>query len=332
MPKALITGITGQDAAYLVRLLLQKDYEIYGMCPRRSSQNESMWRLAALGIPDNKINFIYGDVTDAHSCSSVIEQVQPDEVYNLAAQSFVKASFSNPNQSFQVNAVGVVNMLTAIMLYSPQSRFYQASTSEMFGLVNVESQDESTPFHPRSPYGIAKAAGHYFVQNYREAYGLHASSGILFNHESPLRGIEFVTKKITDGIANIKAGNVNKLPLGNLDAKRDWGHAEDYVYAMWLMLQQDAPDDYVIATGKAHSVDDFARIAFSKVGLNYKEHIKSDKRFMRPSDVPILCGNPKKAHDVLGWKPRRTFDDLIDEMIRFDLGRYGINEIKTEAS
>ena len=311
--RALITGITGQDGAYLAELLIKKGYEVYGLKRRLSTPN--LWRLDALNIT-NKVNLIDGDMTDMASLNKAMSIACPDEVYNLAAQSFVPSSFDCPSTTFDVNAKGVINLLE-LLRYS-RIKFYQASTSEMFGLVNVESQDENTPFHPRSPYGVAKVAAHYATINYREAYDLHACCGILFNHESPLRGEEFVTKKITNGIQDILDGKTETLALGNLDAKRDWGHARDYVEAMYLMLQND-PDDYVIATGETHSVREFVETAFKKAGLNSKNHIVIDQKYMRPSDVPLLCGNPTKAKEQLGWEPKYNFDSLINEMV---LNRY----------
>ena len=313
--RALITGITGQDGAYLAKFLLNKGYAVFGMARRSSTDSQA--RLRALGIED-AITLLSGDMTDAGSLIAAVCESKPDEVYNLAAQSFVKESFATPVATFEVNAMGAVSLMGAVMTHAPNARYYQASTSEMFGLVNVDSQDESTPFHPRSPYGVAKCAAHHATVNYREAYGLHASCGILFNHESPLRGNEFVTKKVADGVKGILAGTQNELMLGNLDASRDWGHAKDYVKAMWLMLQQDNPDDYVIATGETHSVREFVACAFESAGLKYQDYVRLDKRFLRPSDVPLLCGNPEKAKRVLGWERTYTFHGLIDEMV---LGR-----------
>jgi len=309
--RALITGVSGQDGAYLAQFLLDKGYDVYGLKRRISTPN--LWRLDVLGITD-RITFIDGDMVDMSSLQNALDKAEPHEVYNLAAQSFVPTSFETPISTFDVNAKGVLNLLEAIRLSGNDIKFYQASTSEMFGLVNVESQDEETPFHPRSPYGVAKVAAHYATINYRESYGMHACCGILFNHESPLRGEEFVTKKIATAVRRIKSGKQDKLLLGNLDAKRDWGHARDYVEAMWLMLQAE-PDDYVIATGEAHSVREFVKVSFDSVGLDYKDYVRQDKRFMRPADVPLLCGNPQKAKEKLGWEPKVTFSGLIQEMV-----------------
>lgn len=309
--RALITGISGQDGAYLAKFLLGKGYDVFGLKRRLSTPN--LWRLDVLGITD-KVTLIDGDMVDMSSLHGALDKSQPDEIYNLAAQSFVPTSFESPISTFDVNAKGVLNLLESIRLSGRNIKFYQASTSEMFGLVNVESQDESTPFHPRSPYGVSKVAAHYATINYREAYGMHACCGILFNHESPLRGEEFVTRKVTEAVKRIKQGKQDKLLLGNLDAKRDWGHAEDYVKAMWLMLQ-NAPDEYVIATGKTYSVREFVSRSFDTVGLDYHDYVIKDERYMRPSDVPLLCGNPQKAIDKLGWKPEYSFESLIAEMV-----------------
>lgn len=334
MKKALITGVTGQDGAYLSKLLLKKGYEVHGSC--RHSAAPNFWRLDELGIVKNMMgstifnaNFLSVtlDITCPHAVASVIIEGQYDEVYNLAAMSFVKESFNSPAATFEISAKGVLNLLEAIRLHSPHTKFYQASTSEMFGLVNVEAQDENTPFHPRSPYGVAKAAAHYLVQNYREAYDLHASSGILFNHESPLRGEEFVTRKITKGIAEIVAGKRNKISLGNLDIVRDWGHAEDYVRAMWLMLQQKKAGDYVIATGEPHSLGYFLYKAFKVAGIdNYMDYVLQDPKYIRPSDVPALCGNADRAYVLMNWQPKYTFEEMVEEMVNADLKRL---EIKT---
>ena len=319
--KALITGVTGQDAAYLAELLLSKGYEVHG--GYRRSASGSFWRLEELGLP---IELIPLDVTCAASVTNIVMEGY-DEIYNLAAQSFVEESFRSPTSTFHINALGPIHFLEAIRLHSPDTRFYQASTSEMFGLVNVEAQNETTVFHPRSPYGVAKAAAHYAVGNYREAYGLHASCGILFNHESPLRGIEFVTRKVTDGIAQIIAGKTDKLFLGNMDAYRDWGHARDYVEGMWLMLQQEVPDDYVLATGKKHSVREMVRYAFNRHGIDYTDHVHIDERFMRPSDVPLLLGDATKAKSI-GWEAKYDFYELIDEMLDSDLERHGVSKLR----
>jgi GDPmannose 4,6-dehydratase len=315
---ALITGITGQDGAYLAQLLLDKGYGVTGFTPRRGS--DTLWRLRELGVID-RIDLAYGDVTDMASVLLVVKRLQPDELYNLAAQSFVGASWDQPAHTAQVDGIGVVNCLEAIRQASPKTRFYQASTSEMFGKIQADHQSEATPFYPRSPYGVAKLYGHWITINYRESFGLHASSGILFNHESPLRGIEFVTRKVTDGVARIKLGMQRELRLGNIDAKRDWGFAGDYVEAMWLMLQQSQADDYVIATGTSTAVRDMCRIAFRHVGLDYGKHVVVDPKLFRPAEVDVLCGHPKKAHDKLGWKPKTSLDQLIGMMVDADLRR-----------
>ncbi len=325
---ALITGVTGQDGAYLARFLIDAcAYHVVGVSSRRSGG--TMWRLHEMSlIGDPLFEYRTMDVTCYASIQNVIKDVMPDEIYNLAAQSFVAESFISPTSTANINYLGVLNMLEAMRAYCPDARFYQASTSEMFGGVNAECQDESTPFHPRSPYAVSKAAAHYAVQNYREAYGLHASCGILFNHESPLRGIEFVTRKVTDGVAQILAGKRDKILLGNLDAKRDWGHAQDYVRAMYLMLQQDNPDDYVIATGRTFSVREMVDVVFDAAGLSVDEHVELDKRFMRPSDVPVLCGNPEKAKRVLGWEPKISFQEMMRDMLFYDADRHGVDLIK----
>ena len=264
-----------------------------------------------------------GDLTDITSLIRIFQEVQPDEIYNLAAQSFVKSSWQQPVLTGQVTAIGVTNMLEAMRIAAPRARFYQASSSEMYGLIQEPVQSEKTPFYPRSPYAVAKLYGHWMTVNYRESFGLHASSGILFNHESPLRGIEFVTRKITDGVARIKLGKARTLALGNLDAKRDWGHARDYVKAMWLMLRQDTPDDYVIATGRTETVREFCRLAFGHAGLNYEDHVTVDPRFMRPAEVDILHGDASKARQVLGWVAQTSLEQLACEMVEADLKRHG---------
>lgn len=312
--RALITGITGQDGAYLAQFLMSLGYEVDGAF--RRSASGSFWRLDELGI---KPNLIPMDITCSASVNNVIKTGY-DEIYNLAAQSFVKESFDSPISTFNTNALGPINILEAVRTHSPEARFYQASTSEMFGLVNVDSQDEETPFHPRSPYGVAKCAAHYATVNYREAYGIKASCGILFNHESPLRGIEFVTRKVTEGVARIKAGLQDKLYLGNMDAYRDWGHAKDYVKGMWLMLQNE-PDDYVLATGETYTVRHMVDYAFNIMDLDYRDYVEMDERFMRPSDVPLLCGNPSKAEKDLKWERAYNFYDLIEEMVTKDYER-----------
>jgi len=317
---ALITGISGQDGAYLARLLLDKGYRVYGLSPRRSG--DSTWRLRALGVAD-AVELVYGDVIDLSSLIRALEAAKPAEVYNLAAQSFVGASWTEPVNTAQVTGVGALNVLEAVRIVDPKIRFYQASTSEMFGMVRAARQDESTPFYPRSPYGVAKLFAHWATINYRESHGMHASSGLLFNHESPLRGIEFVTRKITDAVARIKLGRARELRLGNLDAKRDWGFAGDYVAAMWHMLQQAVPDDYVVATGISHSVREFCEAAFAHVGLDYRDHVVVDPKFHRPAEVDVLLGDSSKAQRVLGWTPEVQFEALVAMMVDADLTRVG---------
>ncbi|HBX55219.1 GDP-mannose 4,6-dehydratase [Pseudomonas sp. UBA2684] len=315
---ALITGLTGQDGAYLAKLLLDKGYQVHGLVARRSS--DTRWRLRELGI-ESEINYLDGDLADASSVQRAVFKARPDEVYNLGAQSFVATSWDQPITTGIVDGLGVTHMLEAIRQFSPETRFYQASTSEMFGLIQAERQDENTPFYPRSPYGVAKLYGHWITVNYRESFGLHASSGILFNHESPLRGIEFVTRKVTDAVARIKLGKQRELRLGNIDAKRDWGFAGDYVEAMWLMLQQDKADDYVVATGVTTTVREMCRIAFAHVGLDYQAHVVIDPAFFRPAEVEVLLGNPGKAERVLGWAPKTSLASLIQMMVDADLKR-----------
>lgn len=315
---ALITGITGQDGAYLSKLLLEKGYTVYGLLARRST--DTLWRLRELGV-DKQVQLIDGDISDLSSLIRAMQLSAATEVYNLAAQSFVGSSWQQPVLTAQLDGVGVINMLEAVRIVRPDARFYQASTSEMFGLIQAEMQDERTPFYPRSPYGVAKLMGHWATVNYRESHGMHASSGILFNHESPLRGIEFVTRKVTDGVARIKLGLQHNLHLGNIDAKRDWGFAGDYVEAMWLMLQQDHPDDYVIATGITTTVRDMCQIAFSYVGLDYQQHVVIDEKFLRPAEVDVLLGNPAKAKKALGWAPKTSLQELITSMVDADLRR-----------
>jgi len=315
---ALITGITGQDGAYLAQLLLGKGYRVHGLLARRST--DTLWRLAELGIA-GQVTIVDGDLTDLSSILRALEGSAADEVYNLGAQSFVATSWRQPVLTANVTGVGALNVLEAIRLHDAKTRFYQASTSEMFGLIQAERQDESTPFYPRSPYGVAKLFAHWTTVNYRESFGMHASSGILFNHESPLRGIEFVTRKVTDAVARIKLGQQKELRLGNIDAKRDWGFAGDYVEAMWLMLQQERPDDYVIATGITTTVRDMCRIAFAHVGLEYENHVVVDPQFFRPAEVDVLLGNPAKARGRLGWSARTSLHDLIAMMVDADLRR-----------
>lgn len=316
--RALITGITGQDGAYLAQFLLNKGYEVFGVHARRST--DTLWRLRYLGVED-QVQLIPADITDVSSLIRCLEKSKADEVYNLAAQSFVGSSWDQPILTANVTGTGVVNLLEALRITNPAARFYQASTSEMFGLIQEEKQSETTPFYPRSPYGVAKLYGHWITVNYRESFNIHASSGILFNHESPLRGLEFVTRKVTDAVARIKRGKQKELRLGNIDAKRDWGFAGDYVQAMWLMLQQEQPDDYVIATGMTTTVRDMCRIAFEHVGLNYEDHVVIDPAFYRPAEVDVLLGNPAKAERQLGWKAQTSLETLITSMVEADLKR-----------
>jgi len=317
---ALITGITGQDGAYLAKLLLGKDYRVVGLTPRRGS--DTMWRLRELGVLE-RIEIAYGDVTDMGSVLGILVRYSPDEVYNLAAQSFVGASWDQPVHTADVNAIGTVNILEGLRQSRSGARFYQASTSEMFGLAQAEVQNESTPFYPRSPYGVAKLYAHWITVNYRESFGMHASSGILFNHESPLRGIEFVTRKVSDAVARIKLGLADQLVLGNLDAKRDWGYAADYVDAMWRMLQQPSPGDYVIATGVTTTIRDMVRLAFSHAGLDWERHVVTDAALLRPAEVDMLRGDASKAHAQLGWRASTTLADLMGMMVDADLTRQG---------
>jgi GDPmannose 4,6-dehydratase len=318
--KALITGITGQDGAYLSKLLLEKGYDVYGLVRRLSTPN--YWRLNELGI-EKEVNIVEGDMIDGHSLNTIVKTIQPFEVYNLAAQSFVGTSWQQPVLTTQVNTLGTLHLLNAVKLYSPEARFYQASTSEMYGNSNINNaQDERTPLHPRSPYAISKLAAHWLMVNYRESFGGFACSGILFNHESPLRGIEFVTRKITDGVARIKLGLADSISLGNLDAKRDWGFAGDYVEAMWLMLQQDKPEDFVVSTGETHLVSEFLDAAFAEVGItDWKPYIKRDPQFMRPAELHLLCGKSDKAKKLLGWEPKVTFTELVKMMVEADVRR-----------
>ena len=312
--RALVTGITGQDGSYLAELLLEKGYEVHGMV--RRSSTETFQRLA--GCRDQVVLHT-GDLLDQRSLVDVLRASEPDEIYNLAAMSFVAASWSQPVLTAEFTAVGVTRILEAMREVTPEARFYQASSSEMFGKVLEVPQRETTPFYPRSPYGVAKCYGHFITVNYRESYGLHAVSGILFNHESERRGLEFVTRKVTHAAAAIKLGLQEELLLGNLDAERDWGHARDYVEAMWLMLQQDEPDDYVIATGEVHSVRDLVNLAFEHVGLDPATYVRTDPTFMRPAEVEHLVGDPTKAREKLGWVPRTSFADMIHGMVASDL-------------
>jgi GDPmannose 4,6-dehydratase len=318
--RALITGVTGQDGAYLAELLLGKGYEVHGLARRSSSSDVNLTRLEWLGISGD-VRIIDGNLLDLSGLARTMREVAPDEVYNLAAQSFVKSSWQQPILTGQVTGLGVANMLEAVRLEKPDARFYQASSSEMYGLIQEPMQSESTPFYPRSPYAAAKLYGHWMTVNYRESFGLHASSGILFNHESPLRGIEFVTRKVTDGVARIKLGLSRELRLGNIDAKRDWGHARDYVRAMWLMLQQDMADDYVVATGRTTTVRDMCRLAFQHAGLEIDDHLVIDPAFFRPAEVDVLLGNPQKARARLGWEADTSLESMIVEMVDADLNR-----------
>ena len=316
--KALITGITGQDGSYLAELLLDKGYEVYGMV--RRSSTETTGRIEHI---KDRINFLQADLLDQASLTKALEEAAPDEIYNLAAQSFVPTSWSQPVLTGQITGMGVTRVLEAMRQVAPKARFYQASSSEMFGKVREVPQTEMTPFHPRSPYAVAKTYGHHITVNYRESYGLFTASGILFNHESPRRGLEFVTRKITDGVARIKRGLTDELRLGNLDSQRDWGFAGDYVRAMWLMLQQDEGDNFVIATGKTHSIRDFLDIAFAHVDLDWQDYVKQDPRYMRPAEVDQLIGNSSKAKTDLGWEPTVDFRNLVTMMVDADLELLG---------
>lgn len=315
---ALITGITGQDGAYLSQLLLGKGYEVFGVLARRST--DTLWRLRELGI-EADVKLLDGDLTDLSSMIRAMQVSKAEEVYNLGAQSFVGSSWQQPILTAQVDGVGALNVLEAVRIANPSAHFYQASTSEMFGLIQAEMQDETTPFYPRSPYGVAKLMAHWATVNYRESFGMHASSGILFNHESPLRGIEFVTRKVTHAVARIKLGLQKDLRLGNIDSKRDWGFAGDYVEAMWLMMQQAVADDYVVATGMTTTVRDMCEIAFRHVGLRADDHVVIDEKFFRPAEVDVLLGNPAKAAVQLGWTPKTSLEDLITMMVDADVRR-----------
>ena len=316
MKKALITGITGQDGSYIAELLLSKGYQVTGMVRRAST--ETFERIAHF---KDKIDLRQADLLDQFSLVKILDEVQPDEIYNLAAMSFVPTSWTQPVLTGEFTALGVTRVLEAMRMVCPKARFYQASSSEMFGKVIETPQTEKTPFYPRSPYGVAKVYGHFITVNYRESYNLYAVSGILFNHESPRRWKEFVTRKITDAVARIKLGKQKELRMGNLDAKRDWGFAGDYVRAMWLMLQQDTADDYVVATGETHSVREFLQIAFGHVGLNFEDYVVIDPEFIRPAEVELLLGNPAKARDNLGWKPEVSFEQLVTRMVEADMDR-----------
>jgi len=314
--RALITGITGQDGSYLAELLLDKGYEVFGIVRRTSTPSDE--RISHLA---GRISLIVGDLSDTPSLIEAVDESQPDEVYNLAAQSFVGDSWRQPVYTGDVDGLGVTRLLEAIRRVKPDARFYQAATSEMYGKVHEVPQSETTTFHPRSPYGVAKVYGYYMTLNYRESFGMHASNGILFNHESPRRGLEFVTRKITNAVARIKHGLDTELRLGNTDAKRDWGFAGDYVEGMWLMLQQDQPDDYVLATGETHTVQEFVEEAFGRAGLDWERHVVIDPRFVRPAEVDLLLGDPSKAKRELGWEPKTTFNALVDMMVDADLER-----------
>jgi len=314
MKTALITGVTGQDGSYLAEFLLSKGYKVVGMVRRSSTINFD--RIKHI---QNDIEIVQGDLLDQMSIVDILREYKPGEVYNLAAQSFVPTSWKQPVLTGEFTALGVTRMLEAIRMTDPSIRFYQASSSEMFGKVVEVPQKETTPFYPRSPYGVAKVYGHWITVNYRESYDLFASSGILFNHESPRRGLEFVTHKVTHGVAKIKLGKAKELRLGNLDSRRDWGYAGDYVQAMWLMLQQDKPDDFVVATGETHSVQELCEVAFGHVGLNWHDHVVQDQKFFRPAEVDLLVGDPKKANDVLGWEPSVNFKQLTQIMVDEDI-------------
>ena len=316
MPTALITGITGQDGSYLAELLLKKGYRVIGVARRSSTVTSERIK----HILDD-ITVVQGDLQDQGSLLSLLEEHKPTEVYNLAAQSFVPTSWNQPALTGDVTAIGVTRMLEAIRFVDPKIRFYQASSSEMFGKVMEVPQRETTPFYPRSPYGVAKMYGHWITVNYRESFNIFATSGILFNHESPRRGLEFVTRKITDAVARIKLGMAKELRLGNLESQRDWGFAGDYVEAMWLMLQQDQPDNYVIGTGETHAVREFCEIAFSHVGLDYKEYVVQDEKFYRPAEVDLLISDPSKARNVLKWEPSVSFKELVTMMVDLDMAR-----------
>lgn len=318
---ALITGILGQDGPYLAKLLLEKDYKVYGLLRRYSSPHFE--NTDYLGVTE-QIEFVEGDMNDEASLMNVIKNIHPHEVYNLAAQSFVGASWEQAKLTTEINALGVLHLLTALKLFSPMSRFYQASTSEMFGLSQENGfQDENTPFHPRSPYGVSKVYAYWMTVNFRESYNIYACNGILFNHESPLRGVQFVTRKITDGVAKIKLGLDQELRLGSLEPKRDWGFAGDYVEAMYLMMQQEKADDFVISTGKTHTVQQFVEAAFKAAGIeNWQEYVKIDPRFKRPAEVPLLQGRSDKAQTKLGWKPKVNFEELVKMMVEADIERY----------
>jgi len=314
--RALITGVSGQDGSYLAELLLSKGYEVWGIVRRLSAENYE--RIEHIR---DQITLVQGDLLDQSSLAAALTESEPDEVYNLAAQSFVPTSWTQPVLTAEFTSVGVTRLLEAIRQVNPRVRFYQASSSEMYGKVREVPQGEDTPFYPRSPYGVAKVYGHFITVNYRESYDMHCTSGILFNHESPRRGLEFVTRKVSNGVARIKLGLQTELPMGNLEAQRDWGFAGDYVEAMWLMLQQDEPDDYVIATGETHSVERLVEVAFSHAGLDWHDHVKMDERFVRPAEVDLLIGDRSKAENELGWTPTVGFEQLVQMMVDADLER-----------
>jgi GDPmannose 4,6-dehydratase len=322
---ALITGLTGQDGAYLARLLVGKGYEVHGIVARRGT--DTLWRLRELDVLD-KVTIIDADLLDLSSLIRAVQTSEATEVYNLAAQSFVATSWDQPILTAEATGVGALRLLEAVRIVNPKARFYQASTSEMFGKIQEAAQSERTPFYPRSPYGVSKLFAHWSTINYRESFGLHASGGILFNHESPLRGLEFVTRKVTDAVARIHLGRQDKLKLGNIDAQRDWGFAGDYVEAMWAMLQQPEPDDYVVATGKTTSVRDFCKLAFAHVGLNYEDFLVIDPQFYRPAEVDVLLGNPGKATKVLGWTATTSLKALCEMMVDADIKRVGREQAK----
>jgi GDPmannose 4,6-dehydratase len=320
MTRALITGVTGQDGAYLAALLLDKGYEVFGLLHRHGGSEAVQHRLRQLGCAGS-IQMVDGNLIDLSSLIRLLEKVKPEEIYNLAAQSFVRMSWDQPLLTTQVTGIGTANMLEGMRIAAPGARYFQASSSEMFGRAGTGMQNEDTHFHPRSPYASAKVFAHCLVHNYRDAFGLFGCNGIMFNHDSPLRGIEFVLRKITDGAARISLGQAKELPMGNLDARRDFGHARDYVRAMWLMLQQDQADDYVVATGRAASIRDLCRIAFAHVGLDYQEHVRVDAAFLRPADVDVTLGDATRARERLGWMPETSLEEMIAEMVEADLAR-----------
>ncbi len=321
MPTCLITGVTGQDGAYLSQFMLEKGYRVVGMMRRSASSDIIGERLRWLGILSD-VELVDGNLIDLSSLIRLLQTYRPDEIYNLGAQSFVAASWNQPLLTGEVTGIGAANVLEAMRIVCPEARFYQASSSEMFGRIQEPQQNERTPFYPRSPYAVAKLYAHWMTVNHRESFGMHASSGILFNHESPLRGIEFVTRKITDGVARIKLGLAKELPLGNLDAKRDWGHARDYVRAMWLMLQQDLPDDYVVASGRTTTIREFCRLAFSHADLDFEDHVVTRSDLLRPAEVDVLLGDARKAQQKLNWQPTVTLEDMVAEMVDADLARH----------